>query len=216
MAFDAAAETDGPPRVVSANPLGVQALAAKIQSLEKGVQHIRENCDRFGTAEDTVAFRTKVVQQIKKAVGLTEDIELGLRRVAAAASGTRDDAQQRVVVQVQARCECEAEGGAKNAEPRHVAVQIALSRPPSSMPFAPRSACSTSTTQKIRTPTWKRGAGKRRLPREAEQPAASSSRSRRLSLSCEDSPKSMLRSSRCVALRGFALDGVMLERPWRP
>ena len=102
MAFDAAADQEGPPRI-SANPLGTQALGIKVQSLEKGVQHIRENCAKFGTPTDTTIFRKKVVGQIQKAVGLTEEIELGLRRAGAAASGARDEALQRGVAQLQSR-----------------------------------------------------------------------------------------------------------------
>lgn len=102
MAFDAAAAFEGP-QVVSTNPLGLQALGVKIQSLEKGVEHIKNNSEKLGTPADGVTFRRKIVGQIEKAVGLTEEIELGLRRAAAAASATQDKAITRALAQLHER-----------------------------------------------------------------------------------------------------------------
>ena len=104
MAFDdAAASLDGPGRLITTNPLGSQAIAIKLQSLEKGVGHIKDNSSKLGTKEDVAALRTKIIGQIKKAVGLTEDIELVLRRAAVAASGTGDQTRQRSIAQFEKR-----------------------------------------------------------------------------------------------------------------
>jgi hypothetical protein len=107
MAFDAAADLPAAPGRVVSNPLaqttGVAALGLKVQSLRRGIAAIQGSCQKIGTELDLVSLRRKMVGQIQKAVALTDEIEVGLRRATTSASGTRDAELQRSLAQLAAQ-----------------------------------------------------------------------------------------------------------------